>query len=136
MLVFSTPLVNCCSGPARTPLQQAQAWRTIKTQYPKCRLYWCLIEFIDWRYSHVGIFDPSCELLPLYLLSDLPHPSPLHKVNIRYKQTVTGCGGRGGVLSCVVDHILQEFNTLHLTRFRIYKNATLPPNKNTSKDDI
>jgi hypothetical protein len=26
--------------------------------------------------SHVGIFDPSCELLPLYLLSDLPDPSP------------------------------------------------------------
>jgi hypothetical protein len=36
---------------------------TIKTQNPKCRLYWCLIDF-----------DPSCELLPL--LSDLPHPSP------------------------------------------------------------
>jgi hypothetical protein len=32
--------------------------------------YWCLIEFIDWRYSqscsHVGIFfDPSCELAAL-----------------------------------------------------------------------
>ncbi len=26
----------------------------IKTPNPKCRLYWCLIEFIDWRYS------PSC----------------------------------------------------------------------------
>ncbi len=24
---------------------------TIKTPYPKCRLYWCLIEFINWRYS-------------------------------------------------------------------------------------
>ncbi len=24
---------------------------TIKTQNPKCRLYWCLVEFIDWRYS-------------------------------------------------------------------------------------
>jgi hypothetical protein len=23
---------------------------TIKTPNPKCRLYWCLIEFIDWRY--------------------------------------------------------------------------------------
>jgi hypothetical protein len=19
---------------------------------PKCRLYWCLIEFVDWRYTH------------------------------------------------------------------------------------
>jgi hypothetical protein len=24
---------------------------TMKTENPKCRLYWCLIEFIDWRYS-------------------------------------------------------------------------------------
>jgi hypothetical protein len=24
---------------------------TIKTPNPKCRLYWCLIEFIDWRFS-------------------------------------------------------------------------------------
>jgi hypothetical protein len=49
---------------------------TIKTQNPKCRHYWCLIEIIDWRYSQsFGIFDPSFELLPLFLLSDLPHPS-------------------------------------------------------------
>jgi hypothetical protein len=24
---------------------------TVKTKNPKFRLYWCLIEFIDWRYS-------------------------------------------------------------------------------------
>jgi hypothetical protein len=77
----------------------------------------------------VGIFDPACELfppsdeetplvyscvlLPLYLLSDLPTPLP--KVNVHYKQTVYGCRGGGGgerVLSCVVYHILQEFNTV------------------------
>jgi hypothetical protein len=56
------------------------------------------------------IFDPSCELLPLYLLYDLPHPSLLPKVNAHYMMG-------GGVLSCVVDHILQEFSTLFLTRF-------------------
>ncbi len=50
---------------------------TIKTQNPKCRLYWCLIEFIDWRHSQSClIFDLSCELLPLYLLSDIPFPLP------------------------------------------------------------
>jgi hypothetical protein len=41
---------------------------TTKTPKPICRLYWCLLEFIDWRYctvSHVGILDPSCELVPL-----------------------------------------------------------------------
>jgi hypothetical protein len=37
-------------------------------------------------------------------------------------------------LSCVVDHILQEFNTLFLTRFRTYKIATPPQTKITSKD--
>jgi hypothetical protein len=46
--------------------------------------------------------------------------------------------GRGwGVLSCVVDHILQEFNTLFLIIFRTYKIATPPHTKMmTSKDDI
>jgi hypothetical protein len=47
--------------------------------------------------SHVGIFDPSCELLPLYLLSDLPHPLP--KVNVQYLQTVW-LGGGGVKLCC------------------------------------
>jgi hypothetical protein len=47
-----------------------------------------------------------------------------------------GCGGVGGVLSCVVDHILQEFNTLFLDRFSTYKIATPPQTKMTDKDDI
>jgi hypothetical protein len=32
-------------------------------------------------------------------------------------------GGGGGLLSPVGDHILQEFNTLYLTRFKTYKIA-------------
>jgi hypothetical protein len=33
---------------------------------------------------------------------------PLPEVNVQYIQTVCGCGwGMGGVLRCVVDHILQ-----------------------------
>jgi hypothetical protein len=112
---------------------------TIKTPFPKCRLYWCLIEFIDWRHSQsCWYFDPSCELLPLYLLSDLPQPSsPFPKSTyIIYRQCVAVGGGVGrrwrGVLSCVVDHILQKFSTLFLTRFRVYKIAT-PPNKTPVK---
>jgi hypothetical protein len=74
--------------------------------------------------SHVGNFDPSCVLSPLYLLS-------------QYIQTMCGVGGFGvGVLSCVVDHILQEINTLYLTRLRTYKIATPPQTKMTSIDDI
>ena len=33
-------------------------------------------------------------------------------------------------LSCVGEHILQEFNTLYLTRFRTYKIARPPQTKN------
>jgi hypothetical protein len=73
---------------------------TIKTPNPKCHLHWYLIEFIDYRdtVSHVDIFDPSCVLLPLYLLSEPPLP----KVNVQYVQTVCGCGGVGvgGVELC------------------------------------
>jgi hypothetical protein len=61
-----------------------------------------------------------------------PTPPPPPKVNVHYIQTVCGCG----VLSCVVDHILQEFNTLFLTRFRTYNIATPAETKMTSKDDI
>jgi hypothetical protein len=39
-------------------------------------------------------------------------------------------------LKCTVDHILQEFYTLSLTRFRTYKIAVPPQTKMTSKDDI
>jgi hypothetical protein len=72
----------------------------IKTPTPKCRLYWCLIEFIDWRYSQsCGCFDPSCKLAPLYLLSSSPPSPPLPCVNkyrtIHYIQCVTGGGGIG-----------------------------------------
>jgi hypothetical protein len=62
-------------GPNQLPVQ-AQADPTTlqpvdqitrKIPNPKCRLYRCLIVFIDWRdtVSHVGIFDHSCELAPL-----------------------------------------------------------------------
>jgi hypothetical protein len=40
------------------------------------------------------------------------------------------------VLKCTVDHILQEFYTPFLTRFRTYKIASPPLTKMTSKDDI
>jgi hypothetical protein len=40
------------------------------------------------------------------------------------------------MLNYTVDHILQEFYILFLTRFRTYKIATPPQTKMTSKDDI
>ncbi len=71
---------------------------TIKTQNPKCRLYWCLTEFIAWRYSQ------SCwYFLPL-LWTSAPQPShwfiyppSLLRVN-KYRGTCTHtvCNGGGG----------------------------------------
>ncbi len=69
--------------------------------------------------------------IPLPSLWPLP-PSPLPKVNVQYIKTVCDCGG-GGVLSCVVGHILQEFNTLFLTRFRTYNIASPPQTKTPLK---
>ena len=43
---------------------------------PKCRLYWCLIEFIYWRCSQscwYGIFDHSYEQRPSNLLTGSSH---------------------------------------------------------------
>jgi hypothetical protein len=88
----------------------------------------------------VCIFDPACELLPpwtkelylctvaplLYLLSDLLPPPPLP--NVQYIQAVCDWGG-GGMFKCTVDHILQEFYTLFLTRLKTYKIPS-PPQKN------
>ncbi len=103
----------------------------------------CLTDFIDWRYIHswlvfstslwtvAPIDEGTCVLLPLYLLSDLP---PLYPASQSKHTIYTGSVwlGGGGVLSCVVDHILQEFNTLFLTRFRTYKIAPPPHPKMTS----
>ncbi len=52
---------------------------TIKTPNPKCRLYWCLIEFIDWRYSQsCWYFRPALwTIAPLtFSLVGLPLPIP------------------------------------------------------------
>ncbi len=39
-------------------------------------------------------------------------------------------------MKCTVDHILEEFYTLFLTRFRTYKIASPPLTKMNSKDNI
>jgi hypothetical protein len=75
----------------------------------KCRLYWCLIEFIDWRYSlSCWYFRPSfvnyCIAPLAFSLVHLP-PFPNPKCSI-YRQCVAGMGL--GVLSCVGDHILHS----------------------------
>ncbi len=104
-------------------------WRAIKTQNLKRHLYWWLIEWYSQSGSHVGIFDPSCLV---YCCPSWPPPPP------PFQSKCTVYTDSGGVLSCVVDHFLQEFNTLFLTRFITYKIATPPqtkwPEKTTFRD--
>ncbi len=111
-----------------------------RTINPKCRLYWCLIEFVDWRFSQsCWYFRPPVNCCPSTFSLTSPNPSPPSKSKRTVlTDSVWRGGGRWGVLSCVVDHILQEFNTLFLTRFRTYKIATPPqtrtPVKTTFRD--
>jgi hypothetical protein len=77
-----------------------------------------------------------CTVAPLlYLLSDLLPPPPPSQCTV-YTDSVLLWVGSGGVEMYTVDHILQEFYTLFLTRFRTYKIALPPQTKMTSKDDI
>ncbi len=120
----------------------------------------CLTDFIDWRYIHTWfVFSTQlvnccphgrrnygilylCTVAPLlYLLSDLLPPPPLPNVQYCIYRPDTDSvwlwgGGGWEVLKCTVDHILQEFYTLFLTRFKTYKIASRPLTKMTSKDDI
>ena len=76
----------------------------IETPNPKCRLYWCLIVFIDWRYSQScwyfqSLLWTSAPLtFSLVCLPCLP-PLPLPCVNkyrpIHSLQCITGGGGEG-----------------------------------------
>ncbi len=114
--------------------------------------FW-LTDFIDWRYIHSWFVVSTqlvnccphgrrnysilylCTVAPLlYLLSDLLPPPPSSQCT-ECTDSLWLWGG-GGVLKCTVGHILQEFSTLFLARFRIYKFALPPLTKMTSKDDI
>jgi hypothetical protein len=64
-----------------------------------------------------------------YLLPSLWFiPPPSRCQSTVYTDSVWLGGGGGGV-STVGDHILQEFNTLYLTKFRTYKIASPPQTK-------
>ncbi len=72
----------------------------------------------------------NCCLSTFSLTSPTPLPSQ-SKRTVQDTDSVWLCWW--GVLSCVVDHILQEFNTLFLTRLRNYKIATPPQTKTQVK---
>ncbi len=104
---------------------------TIKTPNPKCRLYWCLTEFVDWRYSQLcWYFRPllwtSAPLIfsLVHLLPPPPFPVWISTVVCIY--TVCNGGGGGEGIRLCGEHI-QELYTVFLTH-RAYKIA-LPPHK-------
>ncbi len=70
--------------------------------------------------SWVGITNMTLTFSLVQLYPPYPPPLPCVKVT----DIVLLGGGGGGLLSPVEDQILQEFNTLYVTRFRIYKIAT------------
>jgi hypothetical protein len=76
----------------------------------------------------VGIFDPALlTVAPLtFSLVQVPPPPPCSLFQSTVCITDSMAGRVWGVLSPVKDHILQEFNTLYLTRFRTYKIVTPP----------
>jgi hypothetical protein len=93
--------------------------RHIKKLTCKGTLRQVFIRVIDWRYSQpCWYFWPSFELF-----TPPPPPYPVSKYN-----KVCDWEGMGGIESCG-GNILQEFNTLYLTRFRTYKTARPPQTK-------
>ncbi len=105
---------------------------TIKTPNTKCLFYWCLIEFIDWRYSQsCWCFRPLLKLTPLYLLSSSPPPPPLPCENMYRSIQSIQCLTGGKWIGLCGEHI-QELYTVYLTRFRTYK-IVLPPQTRTQE---
>ncbi len=102
---------------------------TIKTPNHNFCLYWCLIDFIDWRYSQSCWYFRPLLWTSAPLSFSLVHllPSPLSCMNKYLIQCVTGRGGGDGIGLCG-EH-LQELYTVYLTRFRTYKIASRPQTK-------
>ncbi len=95
-------------------------------------LYWCLIEFIDWRYSQsCWYFRPSfVNYCPSNLLSGSPpHPSPpSQSQSTEHTESVWLKGGReGGVELCRRPYSAGAHSLL--TRFRTYKLLYHPEQK-------
>ncbi len=96
--------VNILVQLIRAPIVLGMNEGTIKTPNPKCRLYWRLIEFINWRYSQsCWYFRPL-----LWTIAPLPSPwpppplPPSQSKRTVYTDSVWlwAGGGMGGVELC------------------------------------
>jgi hypothetical protein len=72
--------------------------KTVKTPNPKCRLYWCLIEFIDWRYNQsYWYFRPLLQISAPLPSLQFALPPPLCVNRYRFiHSTHTVCNRAGG----------------------------------------
>ncbi len=70
---------------------------TIKTPNPKRRLYWSLIEFIDWRYSQsCWYFRPALWTIASLTFSLVSSPPPFHVwISVLYTRIQCLRGGGG-----------------------------------------
>jgi hypothetical protein len=63
--------------------------------------------------SHVGIFDPSCELAPLYPLTGSPTPLPCVNKYVYILCIYTVCNwGRGEGIGLCEEHIQELYTVL------------------------
>jgi hypothetical protein len=114
----------------------SQKWNCTASLFPKHNVqspnFYIDISVEPFVYSHdqsayfaaTKYADRSWEYTNRSQINELPlqPPPPIPKSKYSmYRKCVAGRGW--GMLSCVGDHILQEFNTLYLTRFRTYKTA-------------
>jgi hypothetical protein len=90
---------------------------------PKCRLYCCLIEFKDWRYSQSYWY-----FLPLFFHWFTSPPSPLPCVNKCKGYVFIRCETGGEGIGLCGEHLQCTFTvyTVYSTRFRTYTIALLP----------
>ncbi len=95
------PCSLLCAGTPAKQLSHAHGLINYKDTKTKCRLYWCLVKLIDWRYSQsCWYFRPSFVNYTLSLVN-LPHPSPPSLPFKVHVQTVCGWEGVGGVELCL-----------------------------------
>ncbi len=91
---------------------QGHGLSNYKDTTTKCRLHWCLIEFIDWRHSqHVGIFYPVLWAIAtltfslVHLPSTPPFPKPKYN-NTDSLWLEVGGGGCWVVLETIFSRCL------------------------------
>jgi hypothetical protein len=106
-LWFKTPPVPCVNKYMGICMDLI----TIKTPHPKCLLYWCLKEFIDWRYSRSCWYFRTLLCTSVALTFSLVHlqpPPPPPCVNNYMGYVFVQCVTGGGRVSGCVESIYRQ----------------------------